>query len=62
MRTRSMRRALPFAGVAGGAPGACGVGARGARGWPSKPARIVPPYPAGGSNDQVARATGMKPD
>jgi tripartite-type tricarboxylate transporter receptor subunit TctC len=42
----------------GAASWAGGSGAQGA--WPSKPVKIVSPYPAGGSNDNVARVLAAK--
>jgi tripartite-type tricarboxylate transporter receptor subunit TctC len=58
---RDARRALLRAAASGIALAACGARAQqGTAGWPSKPVRIVSPYPAGGSNDQVARVLAAK--
>ena len=54
------RRAILRAGAAAGALWAAGARAQDAAGWPSKPVKIVSPYPAGGSNDQVARVLAAK--
>ena len=55
------RRAILRAGAAAGALwAAAGARAQDAAGWPSKPVKIVSPYPAGGSNDQVARVLAAK--
>ena len=53
------RRSWLRAGVAIGAASVTGVHAQSAP-WPAKPVKIVSPYPAGGSNDAVARTLAAK--
>ncbi|MFO0457848.1 MAG: Bug family tripartite tricarboxylate transporter substrate binding protein [Burkholderiales bacterium] len=58
---RDTRRTLLRAAASGIALVASGAHAQqGTAGWPAKPVRIVSPYPAGGSNDQVARVLAAK--
>jgi hypothetical protein len=53
------RRSVLRAGVAIGAASVTGVHAQSVP-WPAKPVKIVSPYPAGGSNDAVARTLAAK--
>lgn len=52
---RMISRRTALAAIAGAALASPG---RAASGWPSRPVRLVVPFPAGGSNDVVARLIG----
>jgi tripartite-type tricarboxylate transporter receptor subunit TctC len=60
----SARRTVPSAArralVLGGASALLPAAGRAQSGWPAKPVKIVSPYPAGGSNDAVARVLAAK--
>jgi len=57
MKTQTIRILAPLIGAA-----ACILAAGNAAGqaYPTKPIRLIAPYPAGGSSDQLARILGQK--